>query len=574
MKQHFVTIGHTLEGKSPIKLDVLRLAETRLLVQASSGGGKSYTLRRILEATHGKVQHLVLDPEGEFSSLRKAFDYVYVAKGEKTEPDPRTAGTLAQSLLKLGVSAIIDIYELHPRERRKFVRYFLESLVDSPKALWHPTLVVLDEAHEYAPEQSESEALDAVIALASKGRKRDFACVLATQRPAKLNKDVAAECQNKLIGLANLDIDRKRAGDELGFRGKEEFLQLRDLDPGEIFALGPAFRIGDERVREPVKMTVDPVITPHGRTARRWRPTRAATSKQVKAALSALAELPKQAEQELKDKESMIARIRELEREARELRKGQPKSDPDALKRSFEEGRQAVMKEVHKMSREMRTLKNQFITKLKELGLLVEKMPDGVDQKADLAKQFVHTNPPPKPLPPAPVRTNIRMQMHADGDGPLLGKSERLILKFLALRPDRGFSAAQVGAMTGFKHSGGAFNTYLSRLRTAGLITGGRDGLRCVDSERAAKLLGDEYAAPERAGLEDWLNRLGGGEKKIYQVVFDNPDHAFTKEELGEHVQMQPSGGSFNTYLSRLSTLGLIQRNGSTVRLNPEMLGL
>jgi hypothetical protein len=41
---------------------------------------KSWLLRRLLEQTHGHVQHLVIDPEGEFASLRERFDYVHAAK--------------------------------------------------------------------------------------------------------------------------------------------------------------------------------------------------------------------------------------------------------------------------------------------------------------------------------------------------------------------------------------------------------------------------------------------------------------------------------------------------------------
>ena len=48
-------------------LDLPALIRSRLLVQANSGGGKSYLLRRLLEQTHGQVQQLVIDVEGELS---------------------------------------------------------------------------------------------------------------------------------------------------------------------------------------------------------------------------------------------------------------------------------------------------------------------------------------------------------------------------------------------------------------------------------------------------------------------------------------------------------------------------
>lgn len=59
-----------------VVIDVQRLVETRLLVCAGSGGGKSWALRRLLEQTYGAVQHVILDPEDEFASLREKHDYV------------------------------------------------------------------------------------------------------------------------------------------------------------------------------------------------------------------------------------------------------------------------------------------------------------------------------------------------------------------------------------------------------------------------------------------------------------------------------------------------------------------
>ena len=68
-------LGKTNTGKS-LNLNVQRLIETRLLLQANSGGGKSWALRRILEQTHGDVQQIVIDVEDEFHTLREKYDYV------------------------------------------------------------------------------------------------------------------------------------------------------------------------------------------------------------------------------------------------------------------------------------------------------------------------------------------------------------------------------------------------------------------------------------------------------------------------------------------------------------------
>src|SRR5947209_18513880 len=121
-----------------VGIDLPSLLDTRLLVQANSGGGKSWTLRRLLEQSHGKVQQIVIDLEGEFSTLREKYDYILAAKEGDTAAEPRSAALLAMRLIKLNVSSTIDLYELSHQERKHFVRLFLSAMINAPKSLWHP----------------------------------------------------------------------------------------------------------------------------------------------------------------------------------------------------------------------------------------------------------------------------------------------------------------------------------------------------------------------------------------------------------------------------------------------------
>ncbi len=78
-------IGHSIENNEAVKLDIQRILDGRMLLQANSGGGKSYALRKFAEITHGKAQQIILDLEGEFASLREKFDYILVGKeGDKS----------------------------------------------------------------------------------------------------------------------------------------------------------------------------------------------------------------------------------------------------------------------------------------------------------------------------------------------------------------------------------------------------------------------------------------------------------------------------------------------------------
>jgi len=318
-------VGH--DAQPIITIDVDRLVETRALVEANSGAGKSYTLRRFLEQTHGLVQHVVLDPEGEFHTLREKFDYVLAApKGGDCVANTGTAQLLARRLLELGASAIIDISELGAQQAL-FVKLFLESLMSAPRELWHPVLVVVDEAHKFCPEKSDAISAAAVIDLMTRGRKRGFAGMLATQRLSKLDKDAAAEANNLIIGRTALDLDIARAATILGMTLKDARAILPKMAPGEFYVVGPALSNTVERIK------IGSVQTSHPKAGTRGAAPTPPRDK-VRRILAKLADLPAEAEEEVKTTEQLRAKIRELvdERDqlSRAVNAGQP--DPQALR--------------------------------------------------------------------------------------------------------------------------------------------------------------------------------------------------------------------------------------------------
>src|SRR3712207_6496132 len=93
-----VATGHppipvlTLEpGSNAIPLNLKQLVRSRMLIQANSGGGKSHALRYLLELSHGQIQQLVIDPEGEYGTLREAFPFIVAGRDGDVPADPTTA---------------------------------------------------------------------------------------------------------------------------------------------------------------------------------------------------------------------------------------------------------------------------------------------------------------------------------------------------------------------------------------------------------------------------------------------------------------------------------------------------
>ena len=79
-------------------------------------------------------------------------------------------------------------------------------------------------SHRRLPGRSRTRhasSLGAMTNLMCRGRKRGLAGVIATQRLAKLAKNVAAEASNFLMGRTFLDIDMARAADLLGMERRQ-----------------------------------------------------------------------------------------------------------------------------------------------------------------------------------------------------------------------------------------------------------------------------------------------------------------------------------------------------------------
>lgn len=554
------------------KIDLDRLIDSRLLIQANSGGGKSWLIRRLLEQSHGKVQQIILDPEGEFSSLREKFDYILAGKGGDTPAEPKSAAMLAKKLLELNVSAIIDLYELHPQDRKKFVRLFLEAMVNAPKELWHPCLVVIDEAHTFVPEKGESEAANAVIGLASLGRKRGFGAILATQRISKLHKDAAAECNNKLIGRTSLDIDRKRAGEELGFTSKEDVLSLRTLKPGEFYAFGPA--ISDEVI----KTTVGEVQTSHPKAGARILTKTVPPTDKIKKVLAKLADLPQEAEKEAQTICELKAEIRALRmhrcpkvssqedidravtvaltandrkwQKDFDLKISEYESFIKNASRIFSDHGQAF----YKFNNAWTVLRT--MTPEPKLGVRGDFTPNDFGPK--IAKSEPVVSKPVQKLPEV-VRSSSESQEKRDGLK--VSSSQQRILNALAWAESLNISPCdktQVALLADQRPTSGGYFNNLGLLRSAQLITYPNPGM--VSLTDTGRTMADTSGTPTTTEeLHDQLFRkLPSSQVKILKALIEIYPEPIGKNELATRSdQRETSGGYFNN-LGRLRSLKLI----------------
>lgn len=245
-------------GGAEVQIDVEELLATRLLVQGNSGSGKSHLLRRLLEESAALVQQVVIDPEGDFVTLAEPFGHVVV---DGAAYGGAEIARLGARIRKHRASVVLALDGLDVEAQMKCAAQFLGALFDAPRDEWYPALVVVDEAQVFAPaaagevsDEARRLSLAAMTNLMCRGRKRGLAGVIATQRLAKLAKNVAAEASNFLMGRTFLDIDMARAADLLGME-RRQAEQIRDLERGHFLALGPAIS------RRPLSVRIGSVTT-------------------------------------------------------------------------------------------------------------------------------------------------------------------------------------------------------------------------------------------------------------------------------------------------------------------------
>jgi hypothetical protein len=537
-----------------IGIDLSKLIESRLLVQANSGGGKSWAIRRIIEQAFGHVQIIVLDPEGEFTNLRERYDFVFAGKGGDAPAEPRSAALLARRLLELKASAIIDLYELNPQERKHFVRLFCEAMVNAPKELWHDCLVIIDEAHVFAPEKGESEAMGPVIDLATRGRKRGYSIVLATQRLPKLAKDAAAECNNKLIGRASQDIDRKRAAEELGFTSREQILSLRDLEPGEFYVFGPAIsrdvvktNIGDVHVKPPKRGELKSVPPP---------PT-----DKVKKILSQLSDLPKEAVEEARTVAELKGENTRLKRElaAKPIQKDvQTKIErievPAVGKKALEGIKLAEisMRKVLKAAKEM----------LPGVESALDKLTSEIARINDIqaaARPVVRSNTLPAARPRNEPRTIPAPAVTSDTD--LTAPKQRILDALVWLESLNVMQAEkpQLAVLAGQSPRSSGYTNNLGSLRTAGLITYPTGGFVALTDQ--GRSLANAPTAPLMTDdIHDSVRRkVSRPQWTILEALISAYPDNVSKEELAERAKQSATSSGYTNNLGALRSLGFLE---------------
>jgi hypothetical protein len=446
---------------------------------------------------------------------------------------------------------------------------FLDTLIDAPKTLWHPRIVIIDEAHIFAPEKGmgESEASGSVIDLATRGRKRGLCSLLATQRLSKLAKNATAELLNRLVGPTFEDLDLDRAADLLSVsRGDREpfFKEMKTLPPGVFYGLGRA--ISKERLR----IEIGSIQTTHpemGTVGYVHAPT--PTPEKIKALLDKLEGIPKIAEERQKTEDLLRAEVTKLKHELANrptvaVASGDAPAQVEKVEVPVIKGAELARLEVALDRVERMGIKLESAAGM--LRSFVEAMRDEVQDVQRAGKsggrpQRVEAAPAPKKEIQEIVEdTDDEPPQEAEG----LTNPQKAVLRGMREFRDQGviyIPRPQLAGWLGMKVSGSFLNN-VSALKNKGLI----DNYTAGGGEKCVLLTQDGCReAPEpmiqanpQAVFEHVREGVTNPQKAILDVCKERYPKWIKRDELANALGLQISG-SFVNNLGELHGVMLIE---------------
>lgn len=580
----------------------LDFATEGLGVVGMRGSGKSNAEARWCEILHkAKIPFVVVDPKGDWGGIRSSADGkspglpipVFGGLYGDFPLDEHLGARIADLLVDENMSAILDVSRMSHAARARFLTDFFEQLMDRHQREPHVRCVILEEAHRYIPQKVPAELTrvkEAAAAILLEGRSWGLGCWAATQRPARLNKDVMEEVGTIFVfrlGVAATNDRRTVTG---WFQDQDNVKEIAStfttLGNGEAWVHGPATLGITQRIQMDRRTTFDSAATPLvGASGKPIATMATINSAAIIEALSdaidkAKANDPKELKKELSVVRAELAKRPSAE-DASELEWWRRFSTTFAPEQLPEIGAPftslgplylsgAAPKpetiEVPFVPDEILDKRDLVVEGASALAKLIADMSNGLDAAVKEADKAKKSGPKSAPVLPVMVKTtkaalaevrHVRIPREtpvADdpGDGSL-PKGERVVLVGIAQSGTAGATKGQLVLLSGLKSS--SVKTYVQRLRNKGLVTS--TGARFFTTEEARSMLGHFEPLPSGEALRSyWVNSIPEGESKILSALISVYPHTVTREELVERTGYEPS--TVKTYVQRLKVRELV----------------
>lgn len=518
------------------------------------------------ELLRKKKRVCIVDPKGDHWGLKWSEDgkrqgFPVIAFGDFKEPKATDVPTnehagkdVAELIAEGNRPCIIGFGGWMPGAMVRFWIDFASTLFLKNRGELY---LVGDEFHNFAPkgkimDPQAGKCLHWSNRLLSEGRGLGIVCLLASQRPQKVHNDTLTSCET-LIAMRVIHASDRKAiqewiegcGDMT--QGKEVLNNLAGMSRGQAYVWSPEIEFGPECIKFPMFETFDSFAPPQvqkGVTRATWE------NVDLGAVTVKLAKIIE--EHKANDPAELKRTIAGLKKELAQKEQNQPEPERveiPVLDLDSHNALERVEMACNKVSHDTREIE-------KELQLLMEKIQRLAPKH--VAKPILRQQASSTSRPSQPERGHaspVRVARPAVANGSVGGGMRRMLIALAQRAP---LTKKQLAVRAGLSANSGTFGSYLSDLRSQGLISGLVDSI-VITEEGIASLGAYDPLPTGRALLEYWTSKLGGGTSRMLITLADAYPNPVSKEDLGQRVGMSPVSGTFGTYLSKLRTLELIE---------------
>lgn len=549
------------------------VATEAMAILGQRGSGKSNALVVVAEELYRVgVPWVAIDPKGDWYGIRSA--------GDGTEPglpvpvfgglhgdiplEPTAGRFMADLIFDQNLTCLLDVSTFSLGERARFLATFADRLYRRHHA--DPTVrhLLMEEAHLYLPQVvtvGEAQAVEAVSRMVLLGRTWGLGVTMASQRSARLNKNVLSQVGVLFALCTSGTQDRAAIKDWVAEHEvrAELVASLPALPPGTAWLWSPQVLHVVEQVTFRRRRTFDSASTPKVGQTRRAPATLADVD------LAAV-------------KEAMAETIAKIEAD-----------DPKALRRRIAtlEADLAAARATAGLPHDLEALLVDSLTGIEYahgqvsdyLGLLATSVE--TLRAAVRTSTSAHPRPAPHSEIPADlqryivskgkVRTLLRVEPEPAADvadtqpaGPAwdaLDKPERAILAVLAQHPS-GRGRIQLALLSQYRLKSSTFTGALASLRARGLVEpgGGRDApIMATDAGHALAATAAIEPLPTGPALyQYWAGRLKLSEQRILDVFVAAYPAEVARLAVAERSGYSPTSSTFTGALAQLRSLQLV----------------
>lgn len=533
------------------------------------GSGKTYATSVFAEEViAAKLPITIVDPLGVWWGLRAGVDgntddglpvVIFGGRRGDIPLEPTAGAVIADFLIEDPAPSILDLSAMPSKAAQR--RFMTDLTVRLYQGNELPLLVVLDEADLWAPQRSGPDAytlLGAMEDLVRRGRGHGLGCVLPTQRPAVINKDVLTQIDTLITFRLTGPQDQDAVADWVKRHADRDTAQrmlsdLPSLPVGDAWLWSPGWLEEFRRVRFRERRTFDSSATPKVGQADARRAVSLATLD-----LDALtARMAATIDRALADDPATLRkRIKDLEARLAAAQADTDRRVAEALA-DVEPERIHVLDEslIARLDRARQVIETEADTIRTVLDEALDAMPDErPEPERDTNGYALPTTAPP---PAAPADVAVVLPPAPNGTDPeRMPKADRAILTALAQFP-KGLDKNQLSILTGYSASSGSFAQALARLRAAGWIF---DGWPAIVRHEGLQALGPFDPLPTGQPLLDyWLDRLSLAESRVLRVFVDLYPGVADRAQLATVTGYSPTSGSFAQAIAKLRALSLVE---------------